>query len=77
MLYSCYLVLLESYPIIQLYLSPNCHVSSVEWAVLTVDRRICVQSGWLVPPLWPGQAVAAGRTVSSSAAAESHRAEVH
>ena len=77
MLYSCYLVLPESYPITQLYLSPNCHVSSVEWAVLTVDRRICVQSGWLVPPLWPGQAVAAGRTVSSSAAAESHRAEVH
>ena len=59
------------------FLSPNCHVSSVEWAVLTVDRRICVQSGWLVPPLWPGQAAAAGRTVSSSAAAESHRAEVH
>ena len=27
--------------------------------------------------LWPGQAAAAGRTLSSSAAAESHRAEVH
>ena len=75
MLYSCYLVFLESYPIIQLYLSPNCFQSGMS----SVDCwQTYLRTEWLVgaSPV-AGQAVAAGRTVSSSAAAESHRAEVH